>query len=138
MRFGISATSWIFPKNFLTRLRPVNVCAAISPLVLSYRRAGTTLQKAAIHRDRQDRRQNPSAFKAIRLVTDRLCHSRQTADIRAIPEACPGNHRFVSRREGTRRSPPTSPPTGPTSVQPWRRPSQGWPSSSRPPPCRRL
>src|SRR6185503_21379818 len=27
MRFGISATSWIFPKNFLTRLRPVNVCA---------------------------------------------------------------------------------------------------------------
>src|SRR5882672_4439333 len=29
MRFGISATSWIFPKNLRTRLRPVNVCAAI-------------------------------------------------------------------------------------------------------------
>src|SRR5260221_251997 len=34
MRFGISATSWIFPKNLRTRLRPVNVCA-ISSLALS-------------------------------------------------------------------------------------------------------
>src|ERR1700704_4885861 len=39
MRFGISATSWIFPKNLRTRLRPVNVCAAISSLTLSNRRA---------------------------------------------------------------------------------------------------
>src|SRR5215471_7313127 len=39
MRFGISATSWIFPKNLRTRLRPVNVCAAISSLALSNRRA---------------------------------------------------------------------------------------------------
>src|SRR5215469_3810438 len=30
MRFGISATSSIFPKNFLTRFRPVNVCAIMS------------------------------------------------------------------------------------------------------------
>jgi hypothetical protein len=30
MRFGISATSLIVPKNFLTRLRPVNVCAIVS------------------------------------------------------------------------------------------------------------
>src|SRR5215469_747842 len=30
MRFGISATSSIFPKNFLTRFRPINVCAIIS------------------------------------------------------------------------------------------------------------
>src|SRR5215472_11681948 len=30
MRFGISATSSIFPKNFLTRFRPMNVCAIIS------------------------------------------------------------------------------------------------------------
>src|SRR5438034_9180927 len=37
MRFGISATSWIFPKNLRTRLRPVNVCA-ISFSLLSYRR----------------------------------------------------------------------------------------------------
>src|SRR5262245_65434751 len=37
MRFGISATSWIFPKNLRTRLRPVNVCA-ISSLALSNRR----------------------------------------------------------------------------------------------------
>src|SRR5437588_5695313 len=59
MRFGISATSWIFPKNFLTRLRPVNVCAAISVSLLSNRRARATLRKAAIHRDRQDRRLGP-------------------------------------------------------------------------------
>src|SRR4029434_3031219 len=38
MRFGISATSWIFPKNLRTRLRPVNVCA-ISSLALSNCRA---------------------------------------------------------------------------------------------------
>src|SRR5215472_9504469 len=30
MRFGMSATSSIFPKNFLTRFRPINVCAIIS------------------------------------------------------------------------------------------------------------
>src|SRR5712691_7236820 len=59
MRFGISATSWIFPKNLRTRLRPVNVCAISSLLAVSDRRAGTTLQKAAIHRDRQDRRRSP-------------------------------------------------------------------------------
>src|SRR5512133_2517907 len=59
MRFGISATSWIFPKNLRTRLRPVNVCA-ISSLALSNRRAGATLRKAAIHRDHQDRRRSPS------------------------------------------------------------------------------
>src|SRR3954462_15598603 len=29
MRFGISATSLILPKNLRTRLRPVNVCCAI-------------------------------------------------------------------------------------------------------------
>src|SRR6516164_1838438 len=29
MRFGISATSWIFPKNLRTRLRPVNVSAIV-------------------------------------------------------------------------------------------------------------
>src|SRR6202521_1301805 len=29
MRFGISATSWILPKNLRTRLRPVNVCAIV-------------------------------------------------------------------------------------------------------------
>src|ERR1700737_1993747 len=30
MRFGISATSSIFPKNFRTRFRPINVCAIMS------------------------------------------------------------------------------------------------------------
>src|SRR5579864_1253937 len=30
MRFGISATYSIFPKNFRTRFRPINVCAIMS------------------------------------------------------------------------------------------------------------
>src|SRR5712691_12566084 len=30
MRFGISATSWILPKNLRTRLRPVNVCTIVA------------------------------------------------------------------------------------------------------------
>src|ERR1700761_6968066 len=75
MRFGISATSSIFPKNLRTRFRPINVCA-ICPLAQSIHRARTTgfkpcprpkrsevrkaikttLQKAAIHRDHRDRR----------------------------------------------------------------------------------
>src|SRR5690242_8970017 len=36
MRFGISATSLIEPKNFRTRLRPVNVCAIVSLSILYY------------------------------------------------------------------------------------------------------
>src|SRR5207253_4570749 len=59
--FGISATSWIFPKTLRPRLRPVNVCA-ISSLSLSRCRTvgpGTTLRKAAIHRDHQDNRREP-------------------------------------------------------------------------------
>src|SRR6185437_1816917 len=56
MRFGISATSLIVPKNFLTRLRPVNVCAIFS-LSIRFRRATRApLLTAAIHRDHRDRR----------------------------------------------------------------------------------
>src|SRR5258708_34262957 len=33
MRFGISATSSILPKNLRTRLRPVNVCAIVASLL---------------------------------------------------------------------------------------------------------
>jgi hypothetical protein len=36
MRFGISATSLIEPKNFRTRLRPVNVCAIVSLSILYF------------------------------------------------------------------------------------------------------
>src|SRR5215475_9559687 len=38
MRFGISATSSIFPKNLRTRLRPVNVCAIVASLTSPYAR----------------------------------------------------------------------------------------------------
>src|SRR5581483_4501018 len=58
MRFGISATSLIVPKNFLTRLRPVNVCAIVS-LSIRFRRAvRAPLRTAAIHPDHRDRRRN--------------------------------------------------------------------------------
>src|ERR1700752_3158908 len=38
MRFGISATSSIFPKNFRTRFRPINVCAIMSSRSIETRR----------------------------------------------------------------------------------------------------
>jgi hypothetical protein len=46
MRFGISATSLMCPKNLRTRLRPVNVCCAI---VASHfvARFGRTFRSAA-------------------------------------------------------------------------------------------
>src|SRR5262245_47381705 len=86
MRFGISATSRIFPKNLRTRLRPVNVCAAI--LSLSLRRtvgSGTTLRKAAIHRDRQDRR------RALMF----LCDSTPRPDRYSVPPI--GGYMVISR-----------------------------------------
>src|SRR6516225_8079531 len=110
MRFGISATSSIFPKNFLTRFRPVNVCAIMSSrsiepsgprptaappqvrtitpgrmrrMLLRHPRAlfrgieaKTTLQRAAIHRDRRDRRHSPcysALLRAIRLLKPHRC-----------------------------------------------------------------
>src|SRR3974390_1312286 len=56
MRFGISATSVIVPKNFLTRLRPVNVCAIVSLSIRFGRATRAPLRTVAIHRDHQDRR----------------------------------------------------------------------------------
>src|SRR6516164_7555146 len=56
MRFGISATSLIVPKNFLTRLRPVNVCAIVSLSIRFGRATRARLRTLAIHRDHQDRR----------------------------------------------------------------------------------
>src|SRR3954470_21884272 len=60
MRFGISATSLIDPKNFLTRLRPVNVCAIVFSLDSRCRGAASwaPLQTAASNRDHRDRRRN--------------------------------------------------------------------------------
>src|SRR5271165_6391345 len=86
MRFGISATSWIFPKNLRTRLRPVNVCAM---LCLSPRRTagtGTTLRKAAIHRDHQDRRRARAVHVCmIRPDTESTNCDRRPAVYEAIP-----------------------------------------------------
>src|SRR5271156_3373259 len=41
MRFGISATSSIFPKDLRTRLRPVNVCAIVASFFLRPPRMGS-------------------------------------------------------------------------------------------------
>src|SRR5262249_8848709 len=65
MRFGISATSLIVPKNFLTRLRPVNVCAIFSLSIRLRRAARAPLRTAAFHRDHRDRRR-AVRFYAIR------------------------------------------------------------------------
>src|SRR5215813_3213347 len=40
MRFGISATSSILPKNLRTRLRPVNVCAIVASSIPPATRTG--------------------------------------------------------------------------------------------------
>src|SRR5450631_1598626 len=56
MRFGISATSLIVPKNLRTRLRPVNVCAIGCSLDSIVAAARAPLLTAAIHRDHRDRR----------------------------------------------------------------------------------
>src|SRR5262245_46425858 len=65
MRFGISATSLIVPKNFLTRLRPVNVCAIFSLSIRLRRAARAPLRTAAFYRDHRDRRR-AVRFYAIR------------------------------------------------------------------------
>src|SRR5215510_6684932 len=87
MRFGISATSWIFPKNLRTRLRPVNVCAVISPLFCRTVGTGTTLRKAAIHRDHPDRRRSPLPTRFGHPPTA-LC-DRRKAEIVVISDVCP-------------------------------------------------
>src|SRR6478609_8582793 len=56
MRFGTSATFLIVPEKFLSRFRPVNVCAIFSLSIRLHRAARAPLRTAAIHRDHQDRR----------------------------------------------------------------------------------
>ena len=96
MRFGISATSWIFPKNLRTRLRPVNVCAAIVSLAPSYRRV----------RDDSPEGRNPSrpsgqasspCDRSMRfdLRPDRCTHP-PIGGYRAISGTSPRNHRLCS------------------------------------------
>src|ERR1700761_8272608 len=46
MRFGISATSSIFPNDFLTRFRPINVCAITSSRSIEPRGPGLGAQNA--------------------------------------------------------------------------------------------
>src|SRR5262245_2511387 len=64
MRFGISATPWIFPKNLRPRLRPVNVCA-ISSLALSNRR-GRDDSPEGRHPSRPSGQPSKPLFYAIR------------------------------------------------------------------------
>src|SRR6185436_1704014 len=63
MRFGISATSGIFPKNLRTRLRPlkVRVWAIVAPCCVSWggrfrRRLASTARQGAVHSKREKTR----------------------------------------------------------------------------------
>src|SRR5262249_61921120 len=83
MRFGISATSWIFPKNLRTRLRPVNVCA-ISSLALSNRRARDDSPEGR-HPSRPSGQPSRPLSYAIRPTAEPPCPCRRPAEIWAIP-----------------------------------------------------
>src|SRR6516164_1797774 len=83
MRFGISATSWIFPKNLRTRLRPVNVCA-ISSLALSNRRARDDSPEGR-HPSRPSGQPSRPLSYAIRPPAEPPCPRRYPAEIWAIP-----------------------------------------------------
>src|SRR5271163_5089641 len=113
MRFGISATSSIFPKNLRTRFRPINVCAIMSSRSIdplgSNRRiravtpdpAGqgveaikTTLQKAAIHRDHRDRRRTTLFCRDSAENAESTRYPRHPVVITMIPAISSRNHRF--------------------------------------------
>ena len=77
MRFGISATSLMCPKNLRTRLRPVNVCCAI---VASHFVApeGRTFPKRDCHRPRVEFRHSSFAQLALSVRTEILNRSIRT------------------------------------------------------------
>ena len=106
MRFGISATSWILPKNLRTRLRPVNVCAIVCSLSVR------TVRPA---RDDSPEGRNPSrpsdsASDAVRFNADpAACRTRLTPSRRATPHDCviPGRTPRHDRRFRVLRHPGT-------------------------------
>src|SRR5260370_31880568 len=83
MRFGISATSWIFPKNLRTRLRPVNVCA-ISSLALSNRRARDDSPEGR-HPSRPSGQPSRPLVDAARPTPEPLSPYRRPPDIGRFP-----------------------------------------------------
>src|SRR5262249_13672569 len=79
MRFGISATSWIFPKNLRKRFRPVNVCA-ISSLALSNRRARDDSPEGR-HPWRSSGQPSRPLVSAARPTAEPACPYRRPAEI---------------------------------------------------------
>src|SRR5260370_4774868 len=79
MRFGISATSWIFPKNLRTRLRPVTGCA-ISALALSNGRARDDCAEGR-HPSRPPGQQSRPLVDAARPTAEPLSPYRRPPDI---------------------------------------------------------
>src|SRR5437879_5268084 len=61
---------------------------------------GTTLRKAAIHRDRPDRRRSPFLFYAIRAPAEPLLHARLTANKVVISDAYPKSPSCVRPQRG--------------------------------------
>src|SRR5262245_45997034 len=83
MRFGISATSWIFPKNLRTRLRPVNVCA-ISSLALSNRR-GRNDSPEGRHPSRPSGQPSKPLILRDSAAAEPPCRHRHRAEIWTVP-----------------------------------------------------
>src|ERR1700733_1130146 len=71
MRFGISATSSIFPKDLRTRLRPVNVCAIVASFFLRPARMGGGVFQAAKKPDRK-------MIRAAELIPPTSCWARSS------------------------------------------------------------
>src|ERR1700743_1868473 len=114
MRFGISATSLMCPKNLRTRLRPVNVCCAIVASRYRHPLAGRHVRGAASavpglnfdpFREPEDRYQGlvaltlffrPSKRKTTRGATSSLHPSEsshcglQKPEIACLPTTCGG------------------------------------------------
>src|SRR5260370_9892154 len=89
MRFGISATSSIFPKNLRTRLRPVNVCAIVASFFLGPPGMGSGVLQ----------RSKTPAPEDVRGWTRNLFHHRHAVIVMPNPAATkhqrPGNRELL-------------------------------------------
>src|SRR4051812_32904603 len=83
MRFGISATSLICPKNLRTRLRPVNVCCAIVASHFAACRGGPSKAKLASRFGLK--------FHSFRIPAD--LNLRTQNDVRSAATLCPSESR---------------------------------------------
>src|SRR5262249_33201854 len=107
MRFGISATSWIFPKNLRTRLRPIKVCAvAISSFLRRTAwQSGRLSGGPPSNRDRPDRRQAPNFVHACYATQARYPESLNTSSA-PLGDLCGESGIYVAESPTQSRVPP--------------------------------